>query len=284
MVVGVIGPLLAGYMVDQRGFKTMMLVAFILYACASALRIWMTTTRRFESRQRSEKPSLSSLRSRLGGILALLASGGIVTWILITDGISDVAAQLSNELQPIYVSQIGGLSMTQIGSLNSILSLTMMVIMILAGWLSDHIGERIAIAAGFFLQFIGLIVFVSVSRYPGFILVALILGASFGTIIPAYDSLVSKSVPENMRGVAFGFFRTSLGLISLPAPWIGAQLWEKFSPQTPFLVTAAATLSGVFLAWFKFRQPRAAPATISGETTLETGDEGAVGEVQPPAH
>ena len=36
---------------------------------------------------------------------------------------------------------------------------------------------------------------------------------------PAYNSLISKAVPEKVRGTAFGLFSTSLGLVSLPSPW-----------------------------------------------------------------
>jgi hypothetical protein len=35
---------------------------------------------------------------------------------------------------------------------------------------------------------------------------------------PAYQSLISKAVPEKMLGTAFGFLQTSLGVVSLPAP------------------------------------------------------------------
>jgi hypothetical protein len=44
-------------------------------------------------------------------------------------------------------------------------------------------------------------------------------------------------------------------LISLPAPWIGAQLWERFSPRLPFVITAAAALLSVLPAWTKFVLP-----------------------------
>jgi nitric oxide reductase large subunit len=57
-------------------------------------------------------------------------------------------------------------------------------------------------------------------------------------------------------GLAFGFFGTSLGLLSLPMPWIGAQLWERISPQTPFWIVLAASLISVIVAWMKFKLPK----------------------------
>jgi len=81
-------------------------------------------------------------------------------------------------------------------------------------------------------------------------------GLGVGVLMPAYDSLISKVVPENKRGLAFGFFGTSLGILSLPMPWIGAQLWERFSPQTLFWITVVVCAISVPIAWFKFILPQ----------------------------
>ena len=59
----------------------------------------------------------------------------------------------------------------------------------------------------------------------------------------------------NLLGTFTGMFRSSIGLISLPAPWLGAQLWERFSPLLPFIITAAVSLVTVIPNWFKFGVP-----------------------------
>jgi MFS family permease len=82
-------------------------------------------------------------------------------------------------------------------------------------------------------------------------------GMGVGVSTPAYQSLISKAVPQHLRGMAFGLFSTSLGIISLPAPWIGAQLWERFSPQFPFTITAIAILLSIIPIWLKFKLPKA---------------------------
>ncbi|MCX6036100.1 MAG: MFS transporter [Chloroflexi bacterium] len=81
-------------------------------------------------------------------------------------------------------------------------------------------------------------------------------GLGVGVLMPAYDSLISKVVPENKRGLAFGFFGTLLGILSLPMPWIGAQLWKRFSPQTLFWITVVVCAISVPIAWFKFILPQ----------------------------
>jgi hypothetical protein len=51
-------------------------------------------------------------------------------------------------------------------------------------------------------------------------------------------------------------FSTSLGLVSLPAPAIGAQLWQRVGPQFPFRITAWAALLAVIPVWLKFKLPK----------------------------
>ena len=253
MIVAVVGPLLSGWLAGSFGFKTMFLVACITYLSATVLRIWMVLNPQFRSPRPVQQPTLAGFRSSLGGLFALVISGGLITWIFLTDGVRDVAYNLSTNLQPLYLSEVGQLGVEQIGWLNALLGLVLMIVTFPAGWLSDRIGELRAIAIGFLLEGIGLTVFVLAGGFPGFLLSFLILGAGYGVMGPAYDSLTSKAIPENLRGMAFGLLWTSLGLISLPAPWVGGQLWARFSPPVPFWLTAIAALGSILLVWTKFK-------------------------------
>lgn len=262
MIVGVVGPPLGGWLADGPGYRQMMWVAAILYTLATLLRIWMTRAEQFKSSKPVEKPTLQGLRLRLGEMIALLMGGGVLTWIFITDGMNDIAFKLCGELQPLYMAQFGGLTATSIGFLNSLQAAVMMVLTMPAGWLSDRIGERKVIAGGFLLISAGIGIFISVRSgmaipaFLGFALSWAVMGAGFGVITPAYDSLVSKATPEHLRGTAFGFFQSSLGVISLPAPWLGARLWESFGARTPFIFSGVATLLSIIPAWFKFKLPK----------------------------
>jgi MFS family permease len=154
------------------------------------------------------------------------------------------------------LEQIGGLTLEQIGLLGSIFSGAMMIIPLLSGHLSDRTEERVPISLGFLLIFIAIIVFLYAEGFFGFALVWVIFGMGVGLLSPAYQSLISKVIPKKNLGVFTGLFRSSIGLISLPAPWIGAQLWERFTPQLPFMITAVAALFTIFPTWFKFKLPK----------------------------
>jgi MFS family permease len=89
-----------------------------------------------------------------------------------------------------------------------------------------------------------------------------LLGVGQALFGPAYNSLISKAVPQKLRGTAFGLFSTSLGLISLPSPYIGVMLWENFGPKVPFYVPLTAMLLMLPIIWIKFRLPKnGEPAT-----------------------
>jgi MFS family permease len=197
-----------------------------------------------------------------------LLSGGVITWVLITDGIRDISYSLSGNLMPVYLEQIGGMSFQQIGWLGSIFSVCMMLVTMPAGWLADKKGERLGIVVGFLMEFMAMFTFMQVQGFPGYAVVWALFGLGVGMMSPAYNSLISKAVPEKLRGTAFGLFGTSLGFVSLPAPWAGAQMWERFSPRLPFYVTGLAALGSVLPAWLKFKLPKNA----DGQLALEAAE------------
>jgi len=254
-ITGVIGPPLGGFLAGNFGFKVMLLVSGILYTIAAGLRIWMAVAVRLTSEAQVERLTVKSFMMNLKTMAIMILGGGVLTWIFITDGVRDIGFRLSWELQPLYLDQIGGLTIQQIGLLGSFFSIAMMFTPMLSGRLSDRHGERVPIASGFMMIFIALVIFLQVGNFLGFAMVWAVFGIGVGLLSPAYQSLISKVVPQKMLGTFTGLFRSSLGLISLPAPFIGAKLWEGFSPQLPFMITAIAALLSVIPAWFKFKVP-----------------------------
>jgi MFS family permease len=256
MVVTVVGPALAGFLAHRWGFRWMLLVALILYASGTVVRLWMATSERFSPAKAAEKPTWSGLKTQMTAMFGLLVAGGLLTWIWVTDAIGDTAFNLIGQIYPIYLSDIGGLNLEQIGVLNAAWGVGTILSSLGSGWLVDRRSERQVIITGFAIEALALGLLLLARGFPAYLATMFIFGLGTGSLMPAYDSLISKAVPEERRGLAFGLFGTSLGLLSLPFPWIGAQLWERVSPQTPFLITLAACLISIPIAWFKFVLPR----------------------------
>ncbi|HEY5730923.1 MAG TPA: MFS transporter [Anaerolineales bacterium] len=257
MIVSVVGPPLGGWLAGSYGFKLMLLVAGAFYFVAALMRIGMAREAA-KTDTAKKKLSLNSLKTNLGAMFGLMFAGGVVSWILITDGFRDVAFQLSGNLFPVYMQDIGGLSIQQIGWATSLFGLSMMLITIPGGWLSDKAGERVGIAIGMVLMAGALFTLINIPQGNQWLYFAgwALAGLGVGIQMPAYQSLISKAVPQHLRGTAFGLFSTSLGIISLPSPWIGAQLWERFSPQFPFTITAIVILLSIIPIWLKFKLPK----------------------------
>ncbi|HLA06926.1 MAG TPA: MFS transporter [Anaerolineales bacterium] len=258
MIVSVVGPPVGAWLVGSYGFKLMLLIAGIFYFVAALMRIGMAREASKSKGSSPQKLSFASLKTNLGAMFGLMFSGGLITWILITDGFRDVSFQLSGNLFPVYMQEFGRLTIQQIGWVNSLFGLCMMLTTIPGGWLSDKVGERVGIAGGMILLAGSLFLLINIPQ--GNTLLYFVgwgmAGMGLGVMMPAYQSLISKAVPQHLRGTAFGLFSTSLGIVSLPAPWIGAQLWERVGPQFPFAITAIALLISVIPIWIKFKMPR----------------------------
>ncbi|HBX69876.1 MAG TPA: hypothetical protein DEH25_10995 [Chloroflexi bacterium] len=257
-ITGVIGPPLGGFLAGRFGFKTMFLASTILYSGAALLRIWMATTVRWAAvsqKKSTQELSLGSLKASIRTMFAMILGGGVLTWIFITDGVRDIAFRLSGELQPLYLREVGGITLEQIGFLGAIFSVAMMFTPILSGWMSDRRGERLPIALGFLFVFFALLIFLNVSDFMGFAVCWIVFGGGVGLLSPAYQALVSKVVPPNMLGTFTGLFRSSLGLISLPAPYVGALMWEHLGPKVPFMITAVVALLSIIPTWLYFKVP-----------------------------
>lgn len=270
MVVTVVGPPVGAWLAGSYGFKFMLLIAGIFYFIAALMRISMS---REAAKGQTTKPTLSfaGLKSNLSAMFGLMFSGGLITWILITDGFRDISFQLSGNLFPVYMQEFGGLTIQQIGWVNSLFGLCMMLTTIPGGWLSDKVGERVGIAGGMIMMASALFLLINIPQGNSVLYFVGwgMAGMGVGIMMPAYQSLISKAVPQNLRGTAFGLFSTSLGIVSLPAPWIGAQLWDRFSPQFPFTITAIALLLSVIPIWIKFKLPK----NVAQETTEVTSKE-----------
>lgn len=255
-VTGVLGPPLGSWLAGAHGFKFMLLMSAIVYAMAAVLRIWMATTMHSAQEKLSGGLTVKTFRKTMGTMLGMLFAGGVITWILITDGVSDMAFRLSDNLQPLYLSEIGHIPVEMIGWLGSINALAVMFVPILSGRLSDKRGERYSLVAGFGMIFVAFLVFLQAKSFVVFAISWAIFGVGGGMLGPAYQSLISKVVPKKLLGTFSGVFSSSIGLISLAGPWLGSKLWETFSPKTPFIITAVAALLVTIPVWFKFRVPK----------------------------
>jgi MFS family permease len=247
MIVGIVGPPLGGFIAARASYASLTLIAAILYCIATVMRVLMS---RLAAGQRAGGPASAQGPAGSRAVfladfklaLALILAGGALTWLFAIDGALDISENLSSSLIPLYLKDVGSLDEVGIGLLQSLAAVCAALAMFPLGILADRRGERLPIALGCVLIGASLTV-MCLSSNPFCLAASFVLGGlGRACYQPAKSALASKLVPEDKRGLAFGFMGTSIGAFSLAAPAVGGLLWKRFFPALPFLVSAALVL------------------------------------------
>ena len=267
LIVGIAGPPLGGLVAQYLGFRALVWIAAVLYWAATAMRIAMARAAAprndgavAAAAGAAEANTRPGFAAGLKAIFGLIAAGGLFTWIFLIDGAQDIAGKLSSDLLPLYLKQVGSLSESRIGLLQGLSSLVMALCMVPLGGFADRRGERAPIVGGCVLWALSMLILWLGSSTASFALAFAVSGLAGAAMMPAMQSLTSKAVPAHLRGIAYGFLGSSIGLFSFFAPAAGGYLWKNCFPALPFLVSGALALATSLPAWRKLGQARAMKA------------------------
>ena len=268
----IFGAPLGGFLAQNLGFRFMFVGAAMLFALAADVFLILDHLSRRPSRATARPaPTWASMRTSMVQMAALVFSGGLVTWLLITDGVRDVAFRLSFDLMPVYLSDIGGLTIQQIGLLDGMFGIVLVAFGFPAGWFADKTSDRVGLISGLFMVLSSRLAFAFAQGFWGFTLSWSMLAIGVALMDPPIQSLISKGVPQSLRGISYALITTSTGILSLPSPWIGGQLWKLFGPQAPCLFTVALGSLAVVPAWFKLVVPKGPRGGEKGDLKATTG-------------
>jgi len=230
-VAWILTPLLGGFLAMNFGSRTMFLAAVFLYGIAAVIFMFL-------------------LRSD-----PIIFAGGLLTWIMISDGIRVFATYLSFNLLPVYLSDIGRIDKQGIGMLEGLHGIAWFIAAPIGGWLSDKSSERNGFMLGTAVFLSSFLIFILAEGFEIFALSWIIMGIGAALLDPAYNALIARGAPAHLRGVAYAVVPAIIGLVALPAPWIGGQVWEATNPKIPFLATVLLGSLALIPAWFKLRVP-----------------------------
>lgn len=253
----VVAPPLGGLLAQSLGYRSMFATASAFFGLAAL--IFLLLSRSGRPLSMTEQPKPASLRHSLSQLAGLVLAGGLLTWLVVIDALRGIGAKLSFDLMPVYLSDIGGISAQGIGVLDGIYGLALLVTVYPAGWLVDKTRESVGLALGFAVVALGTLMFPFSAGFAGFAASWMLLAVGEGFIEQSGVSLVSRVVPERLRGITFGFLVTSLSIFSLPAPWLGSHAWTRLGHQVPFLLSAAVVGAMAIPAWLKLGLPRRSP-------------------------
>jgi MFS family permease len=126
----------------------------------------------------------------------------------------------------------------------------------LGGRLSDRLGRRSMVAAGWLVYAAVYLGFALVEDPAGLIAVFFVYALYFGLTEPVERAWIADLAPAALRGSAYGWYHGAVGLAALPASLLFAALWFAFGAPTAF--AAGAALAAIALALL-LRIPARAP-------------------------
>ena len=129
-----------------------------------------------------------------------------------------------------------------------------------AGKLADKFSKNALAAAGFLVFAIVYFVFAAAPARLAIWIAMGFYGVYYSLTQPVLKALVSNSVAPEHRGRAFGLFYFVTSVAALFASLLTGWLWKRFSPATPFYLSAALALVAAVMLFFAPRGAKTSAA------------------------
>lgn len=120
------------------------------------------------------------------------------------------------------------------------------------GELSDRMGRRTMIAAGWIFYAAVYAAFAVTDAAATLIVVFLSYGIYFGLTEGVEKAWIADLAPEAARGTAFGYYNAAIGVSALLASVSFGLIWTRVSPEAAFLTGAALAAAATGLLYLLF--------------------------------
>jgi MFS family permease len=216
-----------------------------------AVRETHAASKRDGDRKAEVKAEVKASATPAGGRIRLTLRGfdANFKWFLVLVALFT----LSNSTDAFLIrrAQMAGVSTGQ-GTLLlwSALHLSKVVSSVVGGDLSDRLGRKTLIVAGWLLYAAVYLGFAYVSTPLGAWSLFLVYGVYFGLAEGAEKALVADLVRPEQRGTAYGLYNLAFGITVLPASLLMGALWDTWSPETAFYTSAAIGTAAALLLAF----------------------------------
>ena len=140
-----------------------------------------------------------------------------------------------------------GVSLPLIPLLWTALHLSKVFSSLIFGDMSDRIGRRKLIFAGWILYALVYCGFAFVSNAWQALALFICYGVYFGLTEGAEKALVADLVSEDKRGTAYGFYNLAFGVTVFPASLIFGFLWTQLGAEVAFLFSASISICAAVL-------------------------------------
>jgi MFS family permease len=150
-------------------------------------------------------------------------------------------------------AQERGLSVTGILAMLVVFNLVYALVSTPAGSLSDRVGRKRLIVAGWLVYALIYLGFGLAQAAWHVVVLYILYGLYYGLSYGTTKAMVADLVAIDLRGTAFGTYNAVLGILDFPASliagllWQGAGDWPGFGPSAPFLFGAGMSFLAVGL-------------------------------------
>lgn len=122
------------------------------------------------------------------------------------------------------------------------LHLSKVISSLIGGDLSDRVGRRTMIFAGWIVYALVYTGFAFVGAAWQVWVLFIVYGVYFGLTEGVEKALVADMVPEEKRGTAYGFYNMAYGITVFPASLLFGLMWTGLGPSAAFLISATVSL------------------------------------------
>lgn len=235
-----VGPMIGIWIIDNRSFRDLFILAAGLSAVALLLAVSTRTAFQPKAAQRLELFDRATLPVTVTLFFLTVSYGGVMTFL------------------PLFAQSIE----VNAGTFFLVFAVTLTLTRPFAGKLSDRLGESIVIMTSLFITIAALIVLMLTNGWTGVIASAVLYGIGFGSAQPALQAAILRITQPERRGVATASFMTAfdlgIGLGSIALGWIS----QRAGYEVLFAVCAASVAVSLIIFAILARRllPRRQPA------------------------
>lgn len=207
----------------------------------------------------------SSVKDDLKEVIPLFR--GSLKYMQVTSALYQFAAGLTSELIVIYITENIGLTYTEYGFIQTVMSTIGIITAIPGGMMADRYDRVKLSVAARAISPITTIGYIYLRSFPQILATRMVAGIGMGLSGagemgmmggPSYESLMADLVPPEKRGRFSGLMSTFSGLVSLPSPYIGAYMWADptIQPEGTMWTGLVLGLASTFIFGKFVKDPR----------------------------
>jgi len=118
---------------------------------------------------------------------------------------------------------------------------------LVGGDLSDKLGRKVVIGAGWMIYAAVYLGFAFVdSSWQAWVLF-IIYGAYFGLTEGVEKAFVADMVPDNKRGTAYGLYNFAFGITVFPASLLFGLIWTQYGASAAFLASSCVSMAAILM-------------------------------------